>query len=533
MKGWRYVLAGIALGAGIAAGALLMWRGIRRGDEPPALSATDGRRLFETVLNRVERSWVDSIETDELFRRAAMGLVAQLGDPSSEYLDARRLERLREATAGTYSGVGMSLDRRDGWLVVTFVRVGTPAERAGITIGDRLVDVDGKSLRDMTPDEARAALRSAAGTRLSIIIERGSAQARIPVSVERDEIHVSAVSRATLLNARVGYFGITMFNDSTAADVQRTMDSLTTAGARAFVVDLRGNPGGLLSQGVAVAELFLDKGQRIASTRGWLAASNVEYVDKEPQTWGGRPLVMLVNGNTASAAEVVVGALQDHDRALLMGRQTYGKGSAQAVLQLDDGGGLKLTSARWYTPLGRSIERPHTVVTADAGADTTRPVFHTAGGRVMTGGGGIRPDIVSGDSVLSIIAERAWVRAIGTRVTPFRQALTEYAGQLIRAGRVTDPLFEVDRAMRDGLYGTLRARGVDVPRAVFDDVRDLVDRVLGQEAARIAFGIPGAQQRAVRTDLLVARALSLLEGVETAEALIKRVSRMQAADDGT
>src|SRR5262249_17425256 len=154
------------------------------------------------------------------------------------------------------------------------------------------------------------------------------------------------------------------------------------------------------------------------------------------------------------------GALQDHDRALVLGRQTYGKGSAQGVLQLEDGGALKLTQARWYTPLGRSIERPHRT---DASADTTTPTFRTAKGRVMTGGGGIRPDVVAGDSALSP-AERAWVRAIGAKVTPFRDALTAYSERAVRAGRIRDPLFTVDAPMRDGLYDAMKAAKVDIPR---------------------------------------------------------------------
>lgn len=527
MKTWRYVLAGFALGAGLAAGALLMWRGARKSAPSGALSEADGRRLLETVMQRIERSWVDSISEDELFRRAALGVVTELGDANSQYLSPNHLKRLRESTTGTYSGVGMSLDLRDGWLVVTYVRVGTPAEKAGITIGDRLVELDGQSMRNWTPGEARAAIRGAPGTHLALSIARGNSLSRIPLRLERDEIHVSAVSRATLIG-NVGYFVVATFSDSTARDVAHVVDSLVAAGAHGLVMDLRGNPGGLLSQGVQVADLFLDKGQRIASTRGRVPSANVEFIDATPERWAGRPIVVLVNGNTASAAEVVAGALQDHDRALLLGRQTYGKGSAQTVLQLEDGGGLKLTAAKWYTPLGRSIERPHRAAADEAAVDTAQPVFHTDHGRTVTGGGGIRPDIVAGDSALSP-AERAWVRAIGTKVTAFREALTSYAEQVVRRRTVRDPLFTVDAAMRDGLYAAMRAHDVVVLRSTFDDVDESVDRVLGQEIARIAFGIPGAQQRAVRLDQLVAQAVSLLDGVETADALLKRIPRPTTA----
>ena len=486
-------------------------------------------------MQRVQRSWVDSLSPDEIYRRTALGLIDELGDPNTRYLTADRLKRLRETTTGTYSGVGMSFDVRDGWVTVTHVRVGTPAERAGIAIGDRLVEVGGKSMRDWTPDEARDALRGTAGTKLALSIRRGSATAKIPLLLEREDIRVTAVTRASVLSNAVGYFLVSMFNDSTAHDVEHTVDSLIAAGAHGLVIDLRGNPGGLLTQGVEVADIFLDKGTKIASTKGRTPGANVEYLDKSGQRWPGRPIVVLVNGNSASAAEVFAGALQDHDRALIVGRQTYGKGSAQTVLQLEDGGALKLTTARWYTPLGRSLERPHRASSDSDPEDTVRATYRTKSGRTLTGGGGIRPDITAGDSALSP-AERAWVRAIGVHVAAFRLALTATAEQIQRSQKVRDPLFAVDQTMRDALFQSMRTHNVVVQRGIFDDVHESVDRVLGQELARIAFGIPGAQQRAVRTDRVVAQAVQLLLGVETAEALFKRVPHRKPAspaDRGT
>ncbi len=529
MKYWKRILAGAALGIGLTGGAVLIWRGVRHDETSRALSAAQGQQLLEAVMRRIEHSWVDSLSLDEIYRRTALGLVDELDDPNSEYLTPARLKRLREFTTGTYSGVGMSLDFRDSWLVVTHVRVGTPAERAGIAIGDRLVEINGQSIRGWTLAEVITAIRGDVGTTLSLGIQHGSTTARIPLQIEREEIHVSAVTRATRIGEDIGYFLVSTFNDSTARDVEHTVDSLVTAGAHGLIIDMRGNPGGLLSQGVEVADLFLDKGVKIASTKGRQATANADFLDKAAQRWPGRPIIVLVNGNTASAAEIFAGALQENDRAVLVGRQTYGKGSAQTVLQLEDGGGLKLTSARWYTPLGRSLERAQVPTGADDDdpADTVRTTFRTGSGRMLTGGGGIRPDIVSGDSLLSP-AERAWMKSVGAKVTEFRGALTSAAERVHRDERIRDPLFMVDAPMRDLLFAAMRARGVEVQRPIFDDVRESIDRLLGQEIARIAFGIPGAQLRAVRTDAVIAQATALLQGVESADALVKRVPKPTA-----
>ncbi|MBI1808737.1 MAG: S41 family peptidase, partial [Gemmatimonadetes bacterium] len=392
---------------------------VRRGLATPAsrstLTAAQGQRLLGDVMRQVQDHWVDTLDGDELFRRAALGLVRELGDPNTSYLPPDRLKRLREATTGQYTGIGTTIDVREGWIAVVSSRTGSPADRAGIRPGDRLVEVDGQSMRGWTIEEARNALRGAPGSPLTLTIDRNGNH--IPMHLERGDIHVSSVSRAMLLERGVGYFAITSFSDSTAKETAATVDSLVRAGATSMVIDLRGNPGGLLAQGVAVADLFLDAGQRIASTRGRVSAAVQTFDDKAPQRWPSLPLVVLVNNYTASAAEIVAGALQDHDRAVVMGRPTYGKGSAQQVIQLADGGALKITNALWYTPVGRSIDHAH-LKTADASADTTRPSYKTDRGRVVKGGGGIVPDLLAGDSVVSP-AERAWVAAVGARVPQF------------------------------------------------------------------------------------------------------------------
>ena len=524
MRGRAFYVA-LLLVAVIVGGSWLVRRGLAAPAQRGRLTTAQGQRLLRDVLQRVQSSWVDSTNTDELYRRAAIGIVQELGDPNSAYLSADRVRRLREVTTGNYRGVGLSADQREGWIVVTATRAGAPADRAGIQVGDRLVEIDGQSMKGWSFDEARNALRGPLGSALALSIERNGA--KIPLKLERSDIHVSSVTRMAMLDIRVAYFAVTSFSDSTALEVGNTLDSLVKAGATSLVLDLRGNPGGLLVQGVAVADLFLDPGQKIVTTKGRMPGANASFTDTAPQRWPKLPIVVLVNAGTASSAEIVAGALQDHDRAVVLGRQSYGKGSAQALIKLDDGAALKLTNALWYTPAGRSIDRPHRIARRGADDDTAatdaiRPKYRTDNGRTVLGGGGIAPDMIIGDSVLAP-AEKAWVRAVGTKVPQFREALSAYATDVTRRKLMKDADFTVTSELRDGLFKMMESKNVIVARRTYDDAHEAIDRVLGSEIALQAFGIPGAQRRAVKHDDVISKAAALLRGVAAPAELLARV----------
>lgn len=519
----RWITSLLLIGCTFAAGAWLVQRAMRPPVRNARLTAADGARLFESVMKRVQKNWVDSISTDEMYRKAAIGVVMELGDPSSSYLPPERLKRLREVTSGSYRGVGLSVDLREGWIVVIQPRLGSPAEHAGIRAGDRLVELNGQSMQGWTVEEARDALRGPLGSQLKLTVQRGGV--KIPFALGRSDIHVSSVQRAQMLPQKVGYFALSTFSDSTAIEVASIVDSLVNAGARALVFDLRGNPGGLLSQGVAVADMFLGVGKKIVSTRGRTPGTTTNFMSKDRQRWPTLPIVVLVNSGTASAAEIVAGALQDHDRALVIGRSSYGKGSAQQVIALDNGGAIRITNAFWYTPVGRTISRPHHAANADSTLpDSQRPRYKTALGRTVIGGGGIVPDIVAGDSVPPP-AERAWVMAVGSRVRPFREALTAVAIQIARQPEVNSPEFAVTPAMREQLWRKMQAAKLEVSRDVYDRAHEAIDRVIGLEVARQKFGVPGAAQRSATGDPVVVKALELLRGISAPEALMKRLAQ--------
>ncbi len=491
--------------AALFAGGWLVQRAVRGGE---ARSAREGAVLLDKVMQRVRERYVEPVEEERLWALAMQGLLEQLGDPNTTYLTPERLERLTRTASNSYAGVGLSLDVRGGWVVVAQPRAGGPAERAGLLAGDRLIEVDGRSMKGWTVGEAVEALRGPVGSTVTVVTERAQGT-RLRFTLQRADIRLRAVARAMVLDGGVGYLAITTFSDSTESEVTSTVDSLRAAGARSIVLDLRGNPGGLLAQGVRVADLFLANGQRIVTTQGRVAQANASYVDESAERWADLPIVVLVNHGTASAAEIVAGALQDHDRALVVGRPSYGKGSAQAIYPLDNGAALSLTNARWYTPLGRSIEFPRPGEQRLADADTARPVFRTSAGRAVYGGGGIVPDVLAGDSAL-VPPERRFFAELGEDRPRFEEALRAEAAALIRAGAARDSLFRVQPAWRERIVAVLGRDRLRVDPATIESIGPYLDRALGTEIARQAFGASYAQRRTLRDDIVVQRAAEIL-----------------------
>jgi carboxyl-terminal processing protease len=489
------------------------------------LDASAGARLFDEVLAHVRRDYVDTLADSLLYRKAVAGVLGELHDPHTVFLDQRRLSRLDESTSGHYAGVGIQMDLRDSGITVVATLHGTPAEQAGISSGDRIIEIDGRSARGLTAEEALKTLRGPAGSSVRVVVERPGVTSPLTFTLTRRDIQVNPVQHALLLPDGVGYLDLTVFSSEAASDLAHAIDSLRSAGARSLVLDLRGNPGGLLDQGIGVADLFLDAGQPIVSTRGRSPEENRAFADHSPQRWGAMPLVVLTDSGTASASEIVAGALQDHDRALVVGTATYGKGSAQRVFRIRDGA-VKLTTALWYTPNGRSINRLRAAGQNDddiAVPDSTkpRPKFKTDAGRTVLGGGGIVPDVLVPSRVASK-HEKALQESLGANVPKFRDAMTDYAIAIRSSRIVTRPDFAVTPAMRDELYGRLQARGIAVERAVYDSAQTLVNRALGGQITRFVFGPQAEFARTLREDQDLAKARELLRGSSTPAELVKR-----------
>ena len=536
MKGYRSIVVLGILCAALVTGGALIHRGLA-----PATTAPDGAHLFEQVLQLVETKYIDSVPQATLYRSAVEGMLQELGDPHTAYLAPRGLDRLNESTTGNYQGLGLEVDAREDGITVIAPIPGGPAEAAGIRTGDRIIAVEGKSTRSWTVEDAAKAVRGAPGTNVSITVERPGIAAPMPFTITRKEIHRQAIRRAVVLADSVGYVAVGVFSEATAKELATAIERLRSTGATKLIIDLRDNPGGLLEQGVAVTDLFLDSAQKVVEMRGRTPDANHQFLDRAPQRWPAMPLVVLVNGGSASASEIVAGALQDHDRAAIVGRTTFGKGSAQSVIPLASGGALKLTSALWYTPSGRSINRMTapdetptgtTDLLAPLGERDTRPVFTTDAGRKVYGGGGIAPDVVVPTTPITE-PEVALARALGTSSPKFRDAVTDYGLSLKAAASITSPDFVVTPAMLDELWRRMQRRGIDIDRAVYDRASVTVSRILAWEIARYVFSPDMEFLRRAREDDAIRTATAILAGARTQREVLARAEARSRATHAT
>jgi carboxyl-terminal processing protease len=387
--------------------ALLLGFGLARG-----LYATDDMRsqldLFSQVLYLVQNNYVEIPDNEKLIKGAIDGMLKTL-DPHTVYLPAQRAQRMDEEFSGEYSGVGIQFDLRDGAIVVIAPLEGGPSYRLGIQAGDRIIEIDGKPLpKSINNDDVFRLLRGPAGTTVSVTIERDGELEPLHFAIDRAKIPIESVPYAYMIRPGVGYIRINRFAQTTGAELERALTTLRQQGMKSLMLDLRGNAGGLLSQAVEVLDELVPQNKRVVYTRGRIASANADYYTSERAKLADGPIVVLVDHGTASASEIVAGAIQDLDRGLVAGVNSFGKGLVQNQLRLGDGSKLLLTIAKYYTPSGRLIQRPYDkfsdrndyaedAVREDVPSDSelaVRPKFKTSGGRSVYGGGGIYPDVV-------------------------------------------------------------------------------------------------------------------------------------------
>lgn len=325
-------------------------------------STDEGMAAFIEVLNRVRESYVEEVPTEKLIEGALRGMVESLGDPYSTYMTPQEFQDFQAGTNGTFGGVGIVITEEDGYIVVVAPIKGTPGDRAGLRPRDRIIRVDGRDIRGVDMDTAAQLMRGKPGTEVVLEIERDDATLRVPIT--REVIEVNPVE-SKLLTGGYGYIRLTNFNEHAGERVREALAELEKQGARGMILDLRGNPGGLLSQALEVAREFVPAGPVVYVEEKQQKERRVLSSNLSRVRW---PLVILVDGGSASASEIVAGAVQDRKAGILVGEKTFGKATVQDVFPLANGGAVKLTIGRYLTPSGRSIDKegitPDVVVAA-------------------------------------------------------------------------------------------------------------------------------------------------------------------------
>lgn len=490
--------------------------------EPPVRA---NAALFEQVASLVRNQYVDTIPTSAIYEKAAQGLVEELRDPYSELVPPRETEAFNRAIGGRYGGTGMLLGNpAKGIVTVDRVFPNTPAEEAGVREGDHIVAVDTTQTVNIPFDQVSNLLRGEPGSKVTVTYARPGVVEPIKLTFTRRVIHVPAVNYSTIVGDHIGYIPLQTFNENAAEEVSAAVESLAKQGARALVLDMRDNGGGIVEQSLQTASLFLQPGQDIVSVRSrnqpteTLRAAG-KHLDRQV------PLVVLVDGGSASATEIVAGALQDHDRALIIGTNSFGKGLVQSVYNLSGGYNLKLTTGKWFTPSGRSIHRERKLLDDGSfvevhpdslGANVPRPTFKSDEGRTVYGGGGIRPDVIVPDDSLTT-AERDFLRAAAPKVQQINKVLQDYALEL----KGTMPRdFVTPAAWSTELMRRLAAEGVKLDPKYEAAERTFLTHDLATRVTRMTFGEGAAKVRNLSEDKPLLKAIELLEKSTTQAQLL-------------
>ena len=492
-------------------------------------------QVLQEVVEHISARYVEPVERSDLYDAALEGLIESLDDPNSSFMGVADWENLRIRTEGDYGGVGLYISERNGWITVMGPVPGTPGSRAGIRMGDVIIEVDGASTEEWDVNRAVDVLKGPPGTDVGVKIRRPGMPEPIPFTLTREKIELRSVPFAVMVSGRIGYVPLRSVSASSPKEIRESLDSLKKEGMEGLIFDLRGNHGGLLNQGIAITDLFLDDGDDIVETRGRIERQNQTYAARSRDRYPDLPIVILVNVESASAAEIIAGALQDHDRALVVGVRTFGKGSVQTVIPLSSGERLRLTTARWYTPAGRSIERSREdplavgeegTLSLDGSRAATRrgatePMsFKTMGGRTVFGGGGITPDVeVISDTLTT--AEMEDLRKIFQFGSAFNTALFNYTVEYLRKHPDVSPGVRLeDQDLRD-FHQRLSEWDIEVDRETFDGAHRYIRYRLEREIAREKGGEAGEFTYLRVTDRVLQHAIGLLEKAQDPRSLFE------------
>ena len=477
----------------------------------------DSLRRITQVLRTAEQNYADPVDTEKaIFSGAIPGMLHTL-DPHSNFFDPKSFAQLRDDQRGRYYGVGMSVMPLNGKTVIMTPFPGSPAYKAGLRTGDVIVAVDDRRTDNLSTTEVAEMLKGPRGTTVKILVEREGTPEPLPFTITRDEIPRFSIDHAFELAPGVAYVRITQFNETTSQELRQKLSQLNAQELTGLVLDLRGNPGGLLSEGVAVAEMFLQRGQLIVSHRG-RASKEKQYMARGNRSLS-TPLVIVINRGTASAAEIVSGAIQDHDRGLIIGETSFGKGLVQTVYPLSDNTGLALTTAKYYTPSGRLIQRDYSDVSEYdyrylRGGSSNAEVKSTDTGRQVYGGGGITPDVPLPEPKLN-----RFQQILGRNDVFFN-----FAKRYLAENKTIDRDFEVTPAVMDRFRQFLQEKQVPFTEGEITDNLDYIKRQIKLQLVLTIYGMDDAFRLEKAADPQIQKAMDLLP---QAAAMLENTRRAQ------
>jgi carboxyl-terminal processing protease len=504
---------------------------------------------FENVATKIHQNYVEEMKSEELIDNGINGLMRGL-DPHTSYFKADQYEELKIHTEGKFGGLGIQISIRDKVLTVMTPISGTPAARAGIQSGDQIITIDGKSTAGITIDKAVSKLRGEPGTKVTIKIRRKGEAKDMDYTITREIIRIKPVPFSGVIDSSIGYIHLLQFSQDAGAEVEKAIKGLLKKDIKALVFDLRSNPGGLLPQAIDVAEKFLPKKRLVVSTRGRTIEQNKEFSSGGTPTLPvDMPLAVLVNYSSASASEIVAGAIQDWDRGIVVGDTTFGKGSVQSVFPLDKTHHLKLTTAYYYTPSGRCINRPENAVRGskvsendgeDDGedaessepADTAKTkekldttVYHTKNGRNVYGGGGIIPDTVVQMDIPNLV-----IRTLFGKDLFFQFINVEYA-RLKKQNRISDSKIEVTPEILKDFYrylDSIKFTYQSVSQTRFEDFKRAVGLIKDStsDTTKRRAALPGEKPKWISGELD-----DLTKKVALLDTLLSRESRRALAEN--
>ena len=488
-------------------------------------------RDFTNVLAIVQANYAEAVDPDQAIYGGAIPGMLRVLDPHSSFFDPRQFNLLREDQRGRYYGVGMQIQPRDGRTIVLAPFVGSPAYKAGIRPGDVILFVDSKSVEGLNSTEVADLLKGPKGTKVTITLGREGFEEHIVVTVTRDEIPRHGVDNAIMLRPGIGYVRVVGFNETTDRELSEALRKLNASNLEGFILDLRGNPGGLLNEGVAVADMFLEKNQLIVTHRG-RASQERRYYAIRGNNGVEVPLVVLINTASASASEIVAGAIQDHDRGLVVGESSFGKGLVQTVFQLSNNTGLALTTARYYTPSGRLIQRDYKSVSLyEYHYNRKQPqqpseIKLTASGRQVFGGGGITPDVVVEVPQYNDFQQTLLRRDV---LYPFEISIGGFARFYLGQRPTITKEFTVDDTVMMDFRRYLDKQGIRYTEADLIQNADWLQRRIKREIFISEFGLSDGFRVEIEGDPVVHKAIDLMPQARALYANAKKVIAQRSA----